>query len=216
MLSLGVILILSYLVGSFPTAILLSKIIMKDDIRNHGSGNAGATNVFRVMGWKAALIVVLIDIGKGVAAVIFISKLIWQPVSIDAVTIQMFTGAAAIVGHIWTVFAGFRGGKGVGTAFGVLVALIPLSTLVVGIIWLVLVLITRIVSVGSLAAGILFPVAVLLEKKYSDPTISLPLVIMSLLIALLIVITHRSNIQRLMKGEENRFGSKKNRPKGKA
>ncbi len=214
MLSLPIILILSYLTGSFPTAILLGKLIMKEDIRNHGSGNAGATNVFRVMGWKAALIVVLIDIGKGIVAVLLIPKLIWQPVPFDGVTVQMLTGCAAIAGHIWTVFAGFRGGKGVGTAFGVLVALIPLSTLAVGIVWLVLVLITRIVSVGSLVAGIFFPIAVLLERIYFNPNISPSLLVMAFLVALLIVITHRSNIKRLLRGEENRFGSKKKRSRG--
>ncbi len=211
MVSFLIIFILSYLVGSFPTAILLGKILMKDDIRHYGSGNAGATNVFRVMGWKAALIVVLIDIGKGIAAVLLIPKIIWQPVPLDGVTVQILTGIAAIAGHIWTVFAGFRGGKGVGTAFGVLVALIPLSTLVAGIVWLILVLITRIVSVGSLVAGMLFPVFVLLEKHYFDTNVSTPLLAMAVLVALLIIITHRSNIKRLIKGQENRFGSKRNR-----
>ncbi|MBN2029384.1 glycerol-3-phosphate 1-O-acyltransferase PlsY [bacterium] len=215
MFSFLIIFILAYLLGSFPTAILLSKIMMKDDIRNHGSGNAGATNVFRIMGWKAALIVVLIDIGKGIVATLFLPTLIWQPVPFDMVTLQILTGVAAIVGHVWTVFAGFRGGKGVGTAFGVLVALIPLSTTAAGIIWLILVLVTRIVSVGSLVAGILFPIAVLLERTFFNANISASLIGMAFLVALLIVITHRSNIKRLLKGEENRFGSKKKRPQGK-
>ncbi len=210
MFSLVIILILGYLVGSFPTAIILSKMVMKDDIRNYGSRNAGATNVFRIMGWKAALIVVSIDVGKGIISALLISKLVWQPLPFNVVTLQMMTGAVAIAGHIWTVFAGFRGGKGVGTAFGVLIAIIPLSTFVVGIVWLILVLTTRIVSVGSLVAGILFPFAVVLQRALFDPNIPLSLLVMAFFIAFLIIITHRSNIGRLMKGEENRFGSRKN------
>jgi len=210
MFSLVIILILGYLAGSFPTAIILSKIIMKDDIRNYGSGNAGATNVFRIMGWKAALIVVAIDVGKGIIATLLIPKLVWQPLPFNVVTLQMVTGAVAIAGHVWTVFAGFRGGKGVGTAFGVLIALIPLSTLAVGIVWLILVFTTRIVSVGSLGAGILFPFAVVLQRAILDPNIPRSLLVMAFLVAFLIIITHRSNIRRLMKGEENRFGSRKN------
>jgi len=208
MVSFLIIIILSYLVGSFPTAIMAGKLILKDDIRNHGSGNAGATNVYRVMGWKPALVVVLIDIGKGVVATLLISKIGTNPVSLDITLIRIAAGASAIIGHVWTIFAGFKGGKGVGTAFGVLLALAPIASAASGVIWIILVFTTRIVSIGSISAGILFPIMLIIEKKLLNKHISDSLIIMGILIALLIIVTHRSNIFRLIKGEENRFGSR--------
>ena len=181
---------------------------MKDDIRKHGSGNAGATNVYRVMGWKPALFVVLIDVGKGAVATLLISKIGINSIPLDTTLIRIIAGASAIVGHVWTIFGGFRGGKGVGTAFGVLFALAPIASVTAGIIWLILVFATRIVSIGSLTAGIIFPITLLVEKKALNKHIPTSLIIMGILIALLIIATHRSNIVRLIKGEENKFGSK--------
>jgi len=212
MLSLFIVVILSYLAGSIPTAIIVGKIVMKDDIRKHGSGNAGATNVFRVMGWKAALFVVLVDIGKGTLATLLISRIGEEVVPLDHTMVQIVAGLAAIVGHIWTVFAGFRGGKGVGTAFGVLVALAPVASLVTLGVWLLLVITIRIVSVGSLAAGIVFPAVLFIQRFVLGSRIPDALLIMSVLLGVLVFITHRSNIRRLMRGEENRFGSGKKKP----
>jgi len=209
MISIFIIIILSYLIGSFPTAVIAGRLIMKDDIRNHGSGNAGATNVYRVMGWKPALVVVLIDVGKGAVATLLISKIGANSIPLDTTLIRIAAGASAIVGHVWTIFAGFRGGKGVGTAFGVLFALAPIASAAAGIVWLILVLATRIVSIGSITAGILFPITLLVEKKFLNKHISDSLLIMGILIALLIIVTHRSNIVRLIRGEENKFGTKR-------
>ena len=209
MLSLFIIIILSYLVGSVPTAIIASRIVMKDDIRNHGSGNAGATNVFRVMGWKPALVVVLIDIGKGTLATLLISRMGAASIPLDQTLVQIVAGAAAIVGHVWTVFAGFRGGKGVGTAFGVLVGLAPLASLVALGVWLLLVVTTRIVSVGSLSAGIVFSVVLFVQRYVFDGEVADGLLVLGVLLGILVVATHRSNIRRLLRGEEHRFGSKK-------
>jgi glycerol-3-phosphate acyltransferase PlsY len=208
MFSLFVILILSYLAGSIPTAILVSKIVMKDDIRKYGSKNAGATNVFRVMGWKPALFVVLVDIGKGMVASFIFSRIVIDPVPLDATLIRILAGVAAIVGHVWTVFAGFKGGKGVGTAFGVLVGIAPVPVLITAAVWLILVFTTRIVSVGSLAAALVFPTALLLQRIFFRSDIPVYLLYFSLGLAVLIILTHRTNIRRLLKGEENRFGSK--------
>lgn len=205
MLSLLIIIILSYLAGSIPTAIIASKIIMKDDIRNYGSGNAGASNVYRIMGWKPALFVVLVDIGKGTLATLVISKIGAGAIPLEETMVQILAGAAAIVGHVWTVFAGFRGGKGVGTAFGVLVALSPVASMVSLAVWLTLVLTIRIVSVGSLAAGLMFPVTLLLQRTFLDSELPSSLIIMGVLLGLLVFFTHRSNIGRLVRGEENRF-----------
>ena len=209
MFILLIIIILSYLAGSIPTAIIVSKILMKDDIRNHGSGNAGATNVFRVMGWKPALFVVLVDVGKGVAAVAWIARLGLDIVPMEFILVQIIAGVAAILGHVWTVFAGFRGGKGMGTAFGVLVSLAPWASLITLAVWLIIVFTIRIVSVGSMAAGIVFSAVLFLQRFLFDPTVPNALLILSVILCLLVFFTHRSNIGRLMRGEENRFGTKK-------
>ena len=214
MLSLLIILILSYLVGSIPTAVWTSKILLKDDIRNHGSGNAGATNVFRVMGWKPALFVVLIDIGKGTLATLVVTTICIDSIPIDHIWVRIFAGIAAIVGHIWTLFAGFRGGKGVGTTFGVLLGLAPVAFLAAGIVWIALVYFTRIVSVASIIAGIVFPLTLIIQKYLIRAAIPSAVMYLSLFLAVLIVVTHRSNIRRLVRGEENRFGSTRENTEG--
>jgi glycerol-3-phosphate acyltransferase PlsY len=186
---------------------------MKDDIRNHGSKNAGATNVFRVMGWKPALIVVLIDVGKGILATLLISKLRIDPVTMNPLLVKLAAGSASIIGHVWTVFAGFKGGKGVGTAFGVFLGIAPLPVLVTLVVWLAVILTTRIVSVSSLAAAVCLPAALWIQKRFFKPGIPDFLLWITVLLAVLIWFTHRSNIGRLLRGEEHRFGSgKKEKP----
>ena len=213
MLSFCVILILSYLAGSIPTAIIAGRIVMKDDIRNHGSKNAGATNVFRVMGWRPALIVMLIDVGKGILATLLISKLRIDPVTMNPLLVKLAAGSASIVGHVWTVFAGFKGGKGVGTAFGVFLGIAPLPVLITLVVWLSVIFMTRIVSVSSLAAAVCLPVALWIQKRFFKPGIPDFLLWITVLLAVLIWFTHRSNIRRLLRGEEHRFGSgKKEKP----
>ena len=152
MISLIIIFILSYLLGSFPTSIVVSKKLRGIDIREHGSGNAGGTNVFRVLGWKPGVFVMLCDVAKGVVATLFISQIRIDPIPeiLDPRLVQLFAGIFAIIGHIWTVFAGFRGGKGVGTAAGVFLALYPISILICFVVWGIVLLITRIVSVSSM------------------------------------------------------------------
>ncbi|MCK5147831.1 glycerol-3-phosphate 1-O-acyltransferase PlsY [bacterium] len=207
-MSFLLIIFLSYLAGSIPTAIICSRLILKDDIRNHGSKNAGATNVFRVMGWKPALVVVLIDIAKGMVAVLLIVQL--GDTMFNDITIKIFAGLAAIIGHVWTVFAGFKGGKGVGTAFGVLLGLAPIASLITFAVWLILVLITRIVSLGSIAAALIFPMALFVQRHFFSSDLEVELLYMGIGLAVLIFVTHRANVKRLLRGEENRFGSKKN------
>ena len=211
---LALVAVLGYLLGSIPTAVIASRIVMHDDIRKYGSKNAGATNVFRVMGWKPALAVVLVDVLKGTAATLLIPAIGIGRVPLDPVMTKALAGTAAILGHVWTVFAGFKGGKGVGTAFGVLLGLAPVPVLITFVVWLALVLTTRIVSVGSLAAAVVLPVALILQRVYFKPEIPSGLLVLCGCLAVLIFVTHRSNIRRLLKGEENRFGSAK-RPEGK-
>jgi glycerol-3-phosphate acyltransferase PlsY len=209
MFLLILLLIVSYLDGSIPTAVIVSRIVMKDDIRNHGSKNAGATNVFRVMGWKPALFVTLVDIGKGTFSVLVIAGIGRGQIPLDPFLIQILSGVAAIIGHIWTVFAGFRGGKGMGTAFGVLIALAPVASLAALGVWLILVLSIRIVSIGSLAAGVVFPAVQFIQRYFFNIPIHNALLILGVFLAILVFITHRSNIHSLLRGEENRFGSKR-------
>jgi glycerol-3-phosphate acyltransferase PlsY len=206
MISLLIIIILSYLAGSIPTAIIVSKYFYGFDIRTKGSKNAGGTNVFRVLGWKPGLIVMLVDVAKGIFATLVISKIVVDPIPIsEPVLIQLIAGMAAIAGHIWTIFADFKGGKGVGTAAGVFIALYPLAILICFVIWLGLVLSVRIVSVGSMLAAISLPIVLFIMKTYSGVEVNPILFGLSIILALLIVFTHRSNIKRLIAGTENRF-----------
>jgi glycerol-3-phosphate acyltransferase PlsY len=216
MLSLLLILVLSYLAGSIPTAIIASRLVMKDDIRNHGSRNAGATNVYRVMGWKPALVVVLVDIGKGVLAALLVSKLRVDPLAWHPILVQIAAGTAAILGHVWTVFAGFRGGKGVGTAAGVFLSIAPVPVLAALAVWLILLFSTRIMSVASLAAALTLGIALTAQKVLFRPDIPGFLVAGTWAVVVLIVFTHRSNIRRLARGEELKLGASSGRPKGNA
>lgn len=195
-------LILSYLAGSIPSAVWAGRIFHGIDIREHGSGNAGATNTIRVLGWKTGVPVLVFDLAKGWLAASL-------PVFLNAATagsqqmtaLQIACGVAAIIGHVFPVFAGFHGGKGVATTFGVLLALYPLLTLSCAGIFLVVLLISNYVSLSSMAAGIMFPI--LLMTVFHTP--SLLLMIFSVVIAIALVITHRKNIGRLVRGEEKKF-----------
>lgn len=207
-LNLLAIALTGYLLGSIPTSILAGKLLKGIDIREHGSGNAGATNVFRVLGWKAALAVMLVDVGKGVVATLFAPKILFVTISFNFVYLQLLAGLVAVLGHIWTIFAGFRGGKGVGTAAGMLFALYPIAGLVCLGIFLAVAFSTRYVSLASLSAAMALPIVLALLVKVFDKEVAQPLQVFSILIALLIIFTHRSNIQRLLSGTENRFGQK--------
>ncbi|MFO7889693.1 MAG: glycerol-3-phosphate 1-O-acyltransferase PlsY [bacterium] len=208
MVHILLVIILGYVAGSFPTAVIVSRLLMKDDIRNHGSGNAGATNVFRVMGWKSGLVVVTVDIAKGLLAVLLIAPIAFS-VPLDTVIIKIIVGFSAIIGHIWTVFAGFRGGKGVGTAFGVFLALAPVASLIAFVVWTLLVFLTRYVSLGSLSAGFIFGLVVIIRKYFFKVDIPVPIMILAVVVVLLVFYTHRSNIKRLLQGKENKLGEKK-------
>ena len=199
------VLILSYLIGSFPTALIAGKLLKKIDIREHGSGNAGATNVLRILGWKAALVVLLIDMFKGFAAVYWLAGLLPDVQNAETYAVyQILTGLAAILGHIWTIFAGFKGGKGVGTAAGVFLGLQPVPVLICLIVFSGIVYRTRYVSLGSMTAAVLLPIILLVQKYALDRPVPLPYILIGLILAILIVVTHRENIHRLAQGRENK------------
>lgn len=194
--------VLAYLLGSIPAAVWIGKRIHNIDVRQHGSGNAGATNVIRVLGWKTGIPVLLIDIAKGwLAAMLPVFFNLADPGSALLTNLQILTGVTAIIGHIFPVLAGFRGGKGVACFFGVLLALQPLLTICCFGVFLVVLLITGIVSVSSMSAGIAFPV--LLFLLFDTP--SLVFKIFSIFVAVVLLITHRKNIGRLLRGEESKL-----------
>lgn len=207
-INLTLIALLSYLVGAIPTAILMGKALRGIDIREYGSGNAGGTNVFRVLGWKPGVAVILIDMLKGLFATVVISKLRLAGMPVGTVYIQLLAGFSAIIGHIWTVFAGFRGGKGVGTAAGMLFGLMPIAASLCLAVFLLIAFSTRYVSLASITSALLLPLILIMLDRVFHLTAPRPLFILSLVLAVLIVYTHRSNISRLLKGTENRFGQK--------
>lgn len=208
MLDLISIIILSYLAGSFPTAIIVGKISKGIDIREHGSGNAGGTNVFRVLGWKLGVLVMLVDVFKGFLATYYISQFSYFGDStLESTYLMLIAGIFAIMGHIWTIFAGFRGGKGVGTAAGFMLGLMPQAVIVGFIVFFVILFSTRYVSLSSMIAASSIPITLLLQKFGFGIDVPWIFIGITILIAILIIYTHRSNIERLLKGNENRISS---------
>lgn len=195
-MTIGIWLALSYLVGAIPTSYLVAKYVAGIDLREHGSKNLGATNVYRVLGLTSAIPVGLVDITKGLIPVLLFAPQAgpqpWLPVAI---------GIAAVVGHVFSVFLRFHGGKGVATAAGVVLALEPIPFGVTAIVWLGILATTRFMSLASMAGAIAFPLVVWLvhpDRHYA--------VAGSVGLAAFIVFNHRSNIRRLHAGTENRIG----------
>jgi glycerol-3-phosphate acyltransferase PlsY len=208
------ILLISYLLGSIPTAVWLGKLFRKIDIREHGSGNAGATNALRVLGLKWGFVVMALDVSKGLAAVLLVAPLLTIGRPPDATLISVLAGTAAIVGHIFPVTTGFRGGKGVGTSAGVMFALAPLVALTALAIWLVVVVATRYVSLGSMLATLSIPPLLILRGYLLDGAIEGPLLGFAVLLAIGMLVSHRANIGRLLQGRENRISLTTSRTKG--
>jgi acyl phosphate:glycerol-3-phosphate acyltransferase len=214
MLSLAIIVVLSYLVGSIPNSIILTKLVRGVDIRNYGSGNAGGTNVARLLGWKAGATVVAADILKGYIATMVLPKLMFGPIPFPNVTpfeditvIRIIAGCAAIMGHIWTAFGGFRGGKGIATAGGVLLGLATIEVIVSLGIFILVFGASRYVSLGSICGAIAFPLTMLFRHNVCRVDLQgyNTLIFFSIGIALLLVFTHRTNIKRLLDGNEHRL-----------
>ena len=201
------LLIASYLTGSTPTSIIVGKVVKGIDIREQGSGNAGATNVFRVLGWKPALIVIAVDIFKGWFPAAVYATTLYQGQPIDDIgVVQILCGFAAVLGHTYTVFAGFKGGKGVGTLGGMLLALFPIAVPLCLIVFAIVLILTGYVSLGSIMASVSLPILLFIMPPLglaNPPPLSL--LIFSLLVPWFIIFTHRSNLSRLRSGEENRF-----------
>jgi glycerol-3-phosphate acyltransferase PlsY len=188
--------IASYLLGSLPTSWIVVKLVKGQDLRKLGSGNLGATNLYRQLGWRWAVPAAVIDVAKGVVPV-----LVFGPRAGGGEIMALLLGLTAVLGHVFSLFVNFKGGKGVATGAGVLIGLAPWAALVAVVIWAVIVKVTGYVSLGSVvAAAVLVPALWLLYPDRRD------LVWPFALLALMIIVLHRANIQRLLKGTEHRFG----------
>lgn len=200
-----IVILISYLIGSISFSIIISKRVAGFDVREKGSGNAGTTNVLRSVGKGAAALTLLGDVLKGVVAILLamLAGVIWKDV--DVLTLKYLAGFMAIVGHTYPIFFRFKGGKGVATALGILLMLnwkVGLICLIFGVI---IIAVTRMVSVGSILAAILFPILIIFietEKNFG-------MLLVSVLIALFVIFNHRSNIKRIREGNENKLSFKK-------
>jgi len=199
---------MAYMLGSIPTSVWVGKWFFGLDIRTQGSGNAGATNTIRVFGLKAGLPVLLFDVFKAWFAV-HLSVWFTNPefTQNQEVIYCILLGGLAVLGHVYPLFAGFKGGKGIATLVGVILALYPYSFLVILVFFTLMMVITRIVSVSSMSSAVIFPfVAVFMFHETR-----VPLIILAIIIALFVPFTHRENIKRLMAGTEKKFDFGKNR-----
>ncbi|MEX0944608.1 MAG: glycerol-3-phosphate 1-O-acyltransferase PlsY [Balneolaceae bacterium] len=216
MLSIFIVVLLCYLIGAIPASLWMGKIFFKTDIREHGSGNAGATNTFRILGWKAGVIVLLFDFGKGLLCTTVISQLAWEigsgPIpfysgwEVDSM-IVIFAGVAAVIGHMFPIYANFSGGKGAATACGMLYGIEPISISISLAIFLIVMISTRYVSLGSIISSTVYPFSQLTLRYIFDWDIDGSIILFSGILALGIVIKHKGNIKRLIEGNENRIKS---------
>lgn len=200
--------LVSYLIGSFSSAVWIGKWFFGIDVREHGSKNAGATNTFRVLGYKAGIPVFILDVLKSFISVnfiIFIPEIITY--SEIYYGIKILFGICAVTGHIFPIYTRFKGGKGVASMLGLVIALQPTAAGITFAVFIFVFLITRIVSLSSISAAIAFPIIIYLLEKND----SLTLTIFSLIATVIIIFTHKSNIKRLIAGEENKISFRKNK-----
>ena len=199
-MGIAVLIVLAYLVGSIPTAVWVSKKIFGIDIREHGSGNAGATNTFRILGPKAGSLVMIGDMLKGFLAV-KLALLSSFPISSEQfMNLEIFLGLFSVVGHIFPIWAEFRGGKGIATLFGMILSIQPLVAISLVAVFVMMLFLTRYVSLSSISASIAFPLLILFI--FNMPELSYRL--FAIATAFLVVLTHYKNINRLLSGNENK------------
>ena len=206
-----ILIILAYIIGSIPTAVWVSKSVFGIDIRDYGSGNAGATNSFRVLGTKWGSFVMLVDVTKGVIATsLYILIPFYLTNELARTNFMIALGMAAVLGHILPIFANFRGGKGVATLLGMALAIQPMVALLCLVVFLITLLSTRFVSLSSMFAGVAFMVLILFIFNEKETIYRL----FAIIVAMMVVVTHQKNITRLIKGTENKVPIFKNRNRG--
>jgi glycerol-3-phosphate acyltransferase PlsY len=208
MVTILAVILFGYLLGSIPTGVWAGLALKGVDIRQHGSKSTGATNVFRVLGAKLAIGVLLVDVAKGFAAAYLGSRLNLGDTLLTPNQLAMIAGVAAILGHLFPIFARFKGGKGVATGAGMLLFLAPLEVGFAILIFIVVVWLTRFVSLGSLLAASFISISLILEKYYFLYPLGDEMTGLAIVLLAIIIFTHRANIGRLLHGRENRFGAK--------
>ncbi len=206
------LIIVAYLIGSIPTSIWVSKHFFDIDIRDYGSGNAGATNTYRVLGSKWGTFVMVVDVVKGViAASLFLLIPYYMHDELERTNFMVGLGLACVLGHIFPIFADFKGGKGVATLFGMVIAIQPIVALCCVGVFLIVLFLTRFVSLSSMLAGVAFAVFILFIWNEKEPFYR----VFAVAVALMVILTHQKNINRLLKGTESKVPILKNRNKPK-
>ena len=201
-MNLALLIIAAYLIGSIPTAYWIGKLFFNIDIREHGSKNMGASNTFRVLGAVWGIIVLLIDMGKGIAAVQLadaVQSSSW--LGTELTFWKLIFGLTAVAGHIFPIFAGFRGGKGVATSLGIVIGINPYAAIVCLVIFLAVFISSRFVSLGAITAALCFPfISYFIINE--DARI---MIVFTIVLGTLVIFAHRKNIDRLLKGQENKM-----------
>ncbi len=201
-MNLALLLVISYLLGAIPASVIVGKAVRGIDVREYGSGNAGATNTWRVLGWKAGMTVLALDAGKGAAAATLVPLIHFGHLPFTAPVIAILCGLAAVIGHVFPVYAGFRGGKGVATGAGMLIAIAPIPVVIaIGIFGLSMFLFGM-VSLGSILAVISVPISIVLLNLLAGAHYHPLLFGISCALALFIIFNHRANIVRIVHGRE--------------
>jgi len=202
------VIVLAYLIGSIPTSVWVSSYFFGIDIREYGSGNAGATNTYRVLGPKWGTVVMIVDMLKG-TAVVNLALLLPQYADSETLflNLQISLGLAAVLGHIFPIWADFRGGKGVATLFGLVLGISPWTALSCSGVFLLVLFLTRFVSLSSILASIAFPIFILVIFNVDNPVYR----VFAIAVALMVVLTHQKNIGRLLKGSESKVPILKHR-----
>lgn len=214
MLSLIFLILLSYLTGAIPFAYIIGKIFKGIDIRKFGSGNLGSTNAFRVLGIGYGILVQLLDIGKGLFVVLVLSNIMYDHLPFSNVTpfeditlVKIIAGVSAVIGHTYSIFVGFKGGKGINTALGMLISLSPVEISVSAGFFVLILLSSGYVSLGSIVASFVFPMTMFIRENIFNVEIYgyKTLIFFSIAVSVFLIYNHRDNIWRLLRGNENRF-----------
>jgi glycerol-3-phosphate acyltransferase PlsY len=206
----SILVIIAYLIGSIPTSVWVSKYVFDIDIRNYGSGNAGATNTFRVLGAKWGSFVMLVDVSKGVLATsLYILTPFYLTDELARTNFMIILGMASVIGHIFPIWAEFRGGKGVATILGMAIAIQPLVAVLCLVVFALTLITTRFVSLSSMLAGVAFMVLILFIFNERETLYRL----FAIIVALMVVITHQKNISRILKGTESKVPLFRNKNK---
>jgi len=214
LLRLVIIIVQSYLIGAIPFALIIGRVFYGVDVRTLGSGNLGSTNVYRNLGWKPGVAVQILDIAKGLVPVLLVASFFDTQMPFenhtpfeDSTVVRLIAGVTAVIGHMWSVFAGFRGGKGINTSMGMLIAVAPVELAIAAGVFLLLIGFFGYVSLGSMVAAMVIPVTMFIRRNVLNVEIDGYLTLICFLIALSVMVlyAHRSNLQRLVEGTEHRF-----------